>query len=168
MRKDGPLRLDVNHHCPDRVYRRDSVHAFVHGRPGDLENPLGVGREFREDWLPRRGLDGPHHPRDEFRVVPHLRSDPLDVGTAQVQLVAREVLTVERLDDLAELGGTPPEYGDDDGGAGVAPLQRVEALREARRARIGETDGVDRARIKGHASRGGVPPPWLYAAGFGD
>src|SRR5712691_5364875 len=158
MRKDGPLRLDVNHHCPHSVYRRDPIPALVHGRPGDLENPLGVGREFREDWLPRSRLDGAHHPRDEFGVVPHLRSDPLDVRTAQVQLIAREVLTVDCPDDLGELGGTPPENGDDDGGGGgVAPLQRVEALREARRVRIRETNGVDRARIKGHDSRVRVP-----------
>src|SRR5712691_154742 len=109
MRKDGPLSLDVDHNRPDRVYRRDSVHALVHGRPSDLENPLCVRGEFREDWLPRRRLDGPDHPRDEFGVVPHLRSDPLDVRTAQVQLIAREVLTVERPDDLGELGGTPPK-----------------------------------------------------------
>src|SRR3989442_8212037 len=124
MRKDGPMRLDVDNHCPDRVYRRDSVHALVHGRPSDLENPLGVRGEFREDWLPRRGLDGSDNPRDEFRVVLHLCSDPLDVRTAQVQLIASEVLAVERPDDLGELGGTPPEYGDDD--ESVTALQRVE------------------------------------------
>src|SRR3989442_14928840 len=49
-------------------------------------------------------------------VVPHLRSDSLDVRTAQVQLIAREVLAVERLDDLGEFGGSPAEYRDDDGG----------------------------------------------------
>src|SRR5438093_6783173 len=109
------MRLDVDHHCPDRVYRRDSVHALVHGRLSDLENPFGFRGEFREDWLLRRRLDGSDHPRDEFRVAPHLCSDPLDVRTAQVQLIAREVLAVECPDDLGELGGTPAEYGDDDG-----------------------------------------------------
>src|SRR5207244_4698799 len=121
-----------------------------HCRLSDLENPLGVRGEFREDWLIRRRLDGLDHPRDELGVVPHLCSDPFDVRTAQVQLVAREVLAVERPDDLGELGGTPAEYGDDEGG--VTALQRVETLREDRSARVGENNCVDRARVKANGS----------------